>query len=53
MVCVAAGRQQTKSQVQGLGDSLRNSSVACAMCENQRFGREGEALASDCKTDFG
>lgn len=35
MVCVAAGRQQTKSQFQGLGDSLRNSSVAYAMCENQ------------------
>lgn len=26
MVCVAAGRQQTESQVEGLGDRLRNAS---------------------------
>lgn len=26
MVCVAAGRQQTESQVQGLGNRLRNAS---------------------------
>lgn len=35
MVCVAAGRQKTESQVWGLGNSLQNSSGACAMCENQ------------------
>lgn len=44
MVCIAAWRQKTKSQVRGLGDSLRNSSAAYAMCENQPDAKGKEKL---------
>lgn len=49
MVCVAAGRQQTESQGQGLGNRLRNASGSlCNVQEPARFRREGEALSSVC-----
>lgn len=49
MVCVAAGRQQTKSQVQGLGKSLRNASGSlCNVRESARSRREGDVLSSVC-----
>lgn len=54
MVCVAAGRQQTESQVQGLGKRLRNASGSlCNVQESARFRREGEALSSVCLDWFG